>query len=115
MTKQCRNQLLRRQRLMAEDYKVSRGLARMCRQEIENNQCRDQVNKEDHVTVKLSQILLCLETSWKAKEEDNQDFSAQCLQEMKEHRRMLMEDYRISPEIVQMCKDDIKVFYASII
>lgn len=36
--------------------------------------------------------------------------SHDCQMEMIEHRKILMEDYRLSPEIVTHCSDDIKNF-----
>jgi golgi apparatus protein 1 len=33
-----------------------------------------------------------------------------CLQEMLDHRKLLLEDYRMSPEIVSGCSDDIAKF-----
>jgi len=36
--------------------------------------------------------------------------SRDCQMEMIEHRKILMEDYRLSPEIVTNCSDEIKSF-----
>lgn len=36
--------------------------------------------------------------------------SRDCQMEMIEHRKILMEDYRLSPEIVAYCSEDIKKF-----
>jgi Cysteine rich repeat. len=36
--------------------------------------------------------------------------SRDCQMEMMEHRKILMEDYRLSPEIVTDCSEDIKSF-----
>jgi golgi apparatus protein 1 len=33
-----------------------------------------------------------------------------CIQEMLDHRKLLLEDYRMSPEIVSGCSDDIAKF-----
>ena len=40
--------------------------------------------------------------------------SQDCQLEMMEHRKMLMEDYRLSPEIVSGCSDDIKRYCNSL-
>ena len=40
MSRRCQAQLIRRQRLISEDYKVSHGLADSCKEEITENQCR---------------------------------------------------------------------------
>jgi Golgi apparatus protein 1 len=57
--------------------------------------------------VKLSHVLLCLEGV--IKNEGVQTVNGECIKQMAEHRRMLMQDFSISPEIVEQCKDDIKV------
>ncbi len=59
MSSNCQDQLRRRQRLTAENYKISRGLVKACKEEIRDNKCRKNVNPEKNV--RLSQILLCLE------------------------------------------------------
>lgn len=60
MSEQCREQLRRRQKLVSENYKVSRGLAKACKEEIKANKCRKQ-SSYDIKTVRLAEILLCLE------------------------------------------------------
>ena len=63
MSKECRVQLSRRQKLMRENYKVSRGLVRACKTEIKENQCKSKASGSGSQikTVKLAAILLCLE------------------------------------------------------
>ena len=57
---QCRDQLVRRQRLTQRDYKVNKGLADACRQDLKTHQClRGSPTETRHG--KLSSILLCLE------------------------------------------------------
>lgn len=60
---QCREQLVRRQQLISEDYKVSKGLVRACKEEIVEHQCfKESVTIKDR-KVKLAQVLLCLENA----------------------------------------------------
>ena len=47
----------------------------------------------------VSQILLCLEENIR----DGREVSGQCVAEIKEIRREMMEDYSISPELVANC------------
>lgn len=56
---QCQEHLIRRQKLIAQDYKVSKGLARMCREDIKASHCRRSVSEDKEI--RLAQILLCLE------------------------------------------------------
>ncbi|XP_063230835.1 Golgi apparatus protein 1 [Bacillus rossius redtenbacheri] len=104
LSAECHEQLLRRQKLIARDYKVSKGLARSCKEDIRLNHCRRLVS--DDKEIRLAQILLCLEGVIRNGSKVSQD----CQVEMVEHRKILMEDYRLSPEIVSQCSSDISKF-----
>lgn len=104
MSKACQEQLIRREKLMVLDYKVSRGLSKACRDDIKQNHCRRSVSQDKEI--KLAQILLCLE----AAEKNGSKISQDCKLEIFDHRKMLMEDYRLSPEIVDSCANDITSF-----
>lgn len=104
MSRHCQEQLLRRDKLIAHDYKVSRGLARSCKEDIKNNHCRRGVSEDKDV--RLAQILLCLEAAQK----NNTKISPECTAEMTDHRKLLMEDFQLSPEILTGCADDIQKF-----
>ncbi|XP_014236728.1 Golgi apparatus protein 1 [Trichogramma pretiosum] len=104
MTKACQDQLARREKLIASDYRVSKGLARACKEDIKMHHCRR--NVQDDRDIKLAQILLCLESAVK----NGSKVAPECQVEMFDHRKILMEDYRLSPEIVNNCAKDIKNF-----
>lgn len=104
MSSKCQEHLTRRQKLIAQDYKVSKGLARMCRDDIKASHCRRSVSEDKEI--RLAQILLCLEGVIR----NGTKVSHDCQMEMIEHRKILMEDYRLSPEIVTHCSDDINNF-----
>ena len=61
MSEDCRTHLRQRQKLMLENYKVSRGLAKACKQEIKDNKCKKTISNTEIKTVRLAEILLCLE------------------------------------------------------
>ena len=63
VSQQCQDHLSRRQRLRAEDFKADGGLVKSCKAEIKKYSCRRDVEKESKHAVKLSQILLALNTS----------------------------------------------------
>lgn len=107
MSKECRVQLSRRQKLMRENYKVSRGLVRACKTEIKENQCKSKASGSGSQikTVKLAAILLCLE---EVGHNEDAVIGGPCQAEMTAHRKMLMEDYNISPELVNACNEDIE-------
>ncbi|XP_066589109.1 Golgi apparatus protein 1 [Prorops nasuta] len=104
MSGKCQKQLERREKLISSDYKISKGLAKACKEDIRNNHCRKAVS--DDKDIRLAQILLCLENA----EKNGTKIDVDCQTEMFDHRKMLMEDYRLSPEIVDSCATDIKNF-----
>ncbi|XP_038115158.1 Golgi apparatus protein 1 isoform X1 [Culex quinquefasciatus] len=108
MTEHCQKQLLRRERLIAHDYKLSKGLTKACKEDIKLHHCRRGVS--DDKDVRLAQILLCLE----AVQKNNTKLGPDCLSEINDHRRMLMEDYKLSPEILTGCADDIDKFCSNL-
>ena len=61
--------------------------------EIKEYSCKKVIDKESKTAVKLSQILLCLEENIR----DGREVSGQCVAEIKQIRREMMEDYSISP------------------
>lgn len=105
MTKQCRDQLTRREKLIALDYRVSKGLVKACKDDIKINHCRKSTISEDRET-RLAQILLCLESVAR----NGSKIDPECQVEMFDHRKILMEDYRLSPELVNACAKDISAY-----
>ncbi|CRK92078.1 CLUMA_CG005670, isoform A [Clunio marinus] len=108
MTKKCESQLNRRSSLIAQDYRISKGLAKACKEDIKLNHCRKGVS--DDKDIRLAQILLCLEAANK----NNTKILPDCLAEILDHRKMLMEDYKLSPEIIIDCADELDRFCHSI-
>lgn len=104
MSDNCKEQLYKRGTLIAQDFKISKGLMRACRDDIRKSHCRKQIS--DDKTIRLAQILLCLENYI----HNGTKVSTACEGEMIDQRKMLMEDYRLSPEIVDGCKNDITQF-----
>ena len=104
MTPVCQEQLTRRGKLIASDYRVSKGLVKACKDDIKNNHCRRPIFEDKNI--RLAQILLCLESAVK----NGSKIDGNCQAEMFDHRKLLMEDYRLSPEIVDGCANDITTF-----
>lgn len=104
LTAQCNHHLMRRQKLISQDYKVSKGLMRACRDDIKKSHCRKQTSEDRGI--RLAQVLICLENVIRNGSKVDPD----CEIEMVEHRKILMEDYRLSPEIVDGCAYEISNF-----
>lgn len=107
MSKKCEGQLSRRSSLIAQDYRISKGLAKACKEDIKINHCRKGVSEDKDI--RLAQILLCLEAAHK----NNTKILPDCLAEIFDHRKMLMEDYKLSPEIIIDCSDELNRFCQS--
>lgn len=101
MSEGCLDKLAQRERLIVQDYKVSKSLVQACRSDIKRYQCRE--GTSDRREIRLAQILLCLENAY-AK---NLPISPDCYSEMLVHRRNLVEDYKLTPNLVDACKEEI--------
>jgi Golgi apparatus protein 1 len=89
---------------MAQDFRISRGFAKACKEDIKQNHCRK--GTSDDKDIRLAQILLCLEAAHK----NNTKLLPDCLAEIFDHRKMLMDDYKLSPEIIIDCNDELNRF-----
>ncbi|EFA03106.1 Golgi apparatus protein 1 [Tribolium castaneum] len=103
ITNECHKQLLKRQKLISQDYRVSKGLMRACKDDIRKTHCRRQTSNDKNI--RLAQILLCLENVAK---NGSMKVDPDCEAELVEHRRILMEDFSLSPEIVDGCSEEIR-------
>lgn len=102
MRKKCQDQLFYDQRNIVMNYRMSKGLAKACKEDIRKYHCRKGI--VEHRDFRLAQILLCLEN---VSRNESTNLSPECTVEMIDHRKMLMEDYRLSPELMQNCASDI--------
>uniref|UniRef100_T1J4W1 Golgi apparatus protein 1 n=1 Tax=Strigamia maritima TaxID=126957 RepID=T1J4W1_STRMM len=101
MSIECQLKLTQRQKLIVQDYKVSKGLSKACRDDIKQYKCRENTSKVREI--RLSQILICLESALHA----DQPVANDCQAEMLDHRRSVIEDFKISPDAVNACQNDI--------
>uniref|UniRef100_A0A6Q2X410 Golgi apparatus protein 1 n=1 Tax=Esox lucius TaxID=8010 RepID=A0A6Q2X410_ESOLU len=95
MSEKCRDALTTRQKLIAQDYKVSYSLAKACKADLRKYRCNLDTNMPRAREARLSYLLLCLESAVHR----GRTVSGDCQGEMLEYRRMLMEDFSLSPEI----------------
>ncbi len=106
MSKDCQAQLTRRQKIVVQNVDADRSLIRACRKDILKNECRKELrgntgaNSDD---IQLASLMLCLERAIK----DGEGIEPECRSELMEHRKMLMTDYQLNPNIVKYCKDEI--------
>ncbi|XP_039618340.1 Golgi apparatus protein 1 [Polypterus senegalus] len=103
MSEKCRDALTTRQKLIAQDYKVSYSLAKACKVDLRKYRCNVE-NLPRAREARLSYLLLCLESAVHR----GRTVSGECQGEMLDYRRMLMEDFSLSPEIVLNCRGEIE-------
>ncbi|XP_026167107.1 Golgi apparatus protein 1 isoform X4 [Mastacembelus armatus] len=104
MSERCREALTTRQKLIAQDYKVSYSLAKACKSDLRKYRCSVDTNMPRAREARLSYLLLCLESAVHR----GRVVSGECQGEMMDYRRMLMEDFSLSPEIVLQCRSEIE-------
>uniref|UniRef100_A0AAY4DBP0 Golgi apparatus protein 1 n=1 Tax=Denticeps clupeoides TaxID=299321 RepID=A0AAY4DBP0_9TELE len=102
MSEKCRDALTTRQKLIAQDYKVSYSLTKACKADLRKYRCNLDTNMPRVREARLSYLLLCLESAVHR----GRTVSGDCQGEMLDYRRMLMEDYSLSPEIVLVSRGD---------
>ncbi|CAF1472781.1 unnamed protein product [Adineta ricciae] len=101
MSPACRKEVHRRQSLVVANVKVDVPLIRACNSEMREHKCSVDPDDSDQRS-SLIKLLLCLEDTMKKGNHIQDD----CRREMLVHRRMLMSDYALSPEIVSQCKKE---------
>uniref|UniRef100_A0A671VUS2 Golgi apparatus protein 1 n=1 Tax=Sparus aurata TaxID=8175 RepID=A0A671VUS2_SPAAU len=102
MSEKCRDALTTRQKLISQDYRVSYSLAKACKLDLRKQRCSLDTNLPRAREARLSYLLLCLE----AAVHRGRPVSGECQGEMLDYRRMLMEDFSLSPEIVLIGRGD---------
>ncbi|KAF7242801.1 Golgi apparatus protein 1 [Varanus komodoensis] len=103
MSEKCRDALTTRQKLIAQDYKVSYSLAKSCKSDLKKYRCNVE-NLPRSREARLSYLLMCLESAVHR----GRQVSSECQGEMLDYRRMLMEDFSLSPEIILGCRAEIE-------
>uniref|UniRef100_A0A8C2RDD5 Golgi apparatus protein 1 n=1 Tax=Capra hircus TaxID=9925 RepID=A0A8C2RDD5_CAPHI len=103
LSPQCREALTTRQKLIAQDYKVSYSLAKSCKSDLKKYRCNVE-NLPRSREARLSYLLMCLESAVHR----GRQVSSECQGEMLDYRRMLMEDFSLSPEIILSCRGEIE-------
>ncbi|CAF3958813.1 unnamed protein product, partial [Rotaria sp. Silwood2] len=97
----CRKEVHRRQKVVVSNALLDAPLIRACQSEMREHQCVTNPQDSDK-QLSLINLLLCLEDRIK---KGNQ-IKDECRREMLAHRRMLMSDYAVSPEITSKCKNE---------
>ncbi|CAF3645191.1 unnamed protein product [Rotaria sordida] len=109
MSTACRKEVHRRQKLVVSNALLDAPLIRACKSEMNEHQCVNNPQDPDK-QLSLVNLLLCLEDRIK---KGNQ-IKDECRREMLIHRRMLMSDYAVSPEIISKCNTEMSQHCSSL-
>ncbi|CAF3848511.1 unnamed protein product [Rotaria sp. Silwood1] len=101
MSPACRKEVHRRQSLVVANVKMDAPLIRACSSEMREHECSIDPEQGDQRS-SLVKLLLCLEDTLKR----GKQIQDECRREMLVHRRMLMSDYALSPELQSECKTE---------
>jgi len=107
VSEDCRRQITRRQKIHANNIQTDRAFMTACQRAIDANGCFRRLMFKGTAYAQpemfLSNVLLCLENVVKnaGYVEDT------CQAEMTDYRKMLVSDYRLSPQVVEFCSEEI--------
>jgi Golgi apparatus protein 1 len=105
MSDECRMQLTRRQKLNGQNLRTDRAFVAACSRDLLKNKCVSGAMQRSGVdALTLTSAMLCLE----GVVNDGGVLESGCVKEMVDHRRMLMEDYELSPNLVKYCEAEIR-------
>ncbi|XP_050395779.1 Golgi apparatus protein 1 isoform X2 [Patella vulgata] len=104
MSRECREKLELRQQLISTDVKIDKAFFVACKKDIKDYKCMETASGDPDST--RADVLLCLESAIK----NDDHVTGECVREMKEVRRNIMEDFNIIPEILSGCGNEIKKY-----
>ena len=104
MSKPCTEQLTRRQLMSGDDARVDGTFYSACKKDLMANECRRELrnhNNSDHL--QLAGVILCLESAMMA----GKQIEPECKEEVFEHRKMFMSDWKLSVDVAAGCATEI--------
>ncbi|VDK72684.1 unnamed protein product [Litomosoides sigmodontis] len=107
MEPECSKLLAERANMMGQNYRLSHPLLGGCATEMKEFNCAPSALFSGSPNFHLSWVLLCLENAAHA---NPSKVSKKCQHEMISHRKMMMSEFRLSPEVVLTCGREIDMF-----
>lgn len=86
--------------MMGQNFRMSHPLLDGCDAELKNFKCVPSQQFTGSPNFHLSWVLLCLENAARA---NPGKMTEKCQHEMLTHRKMMMSEFRLSPEVVLTC------------
>ncbi|KAI1702818.1 cysteine rich repeat domain-containing protein [Ditylenchus destructor] len=129
MEPECGKILSERAGLMGQDYRLAHPLTKGCANEMQAYKCIPQAGFEKSLNFHLSWVILCLENGlhhFKQTQHEKQQaendkkpipeqpnlmpYTEECQHEMMGYREMMVQEFRMSPELVMSCAQEIDKF-----
>ncbi|VDN05573.1 unnamed protein product [Thelazia callipaeda] len=107
MEPECSTLLAERANMMGQNYRLLHPLLNGCSTELKEFRCAPSALFSGSPNFHLSWVLLCLEDAAHSKPGK---ITEKCQHEMISHRKMMMSEFRLSPEVVLTCGRDIDMF-----
>ncbi|CAK5075005.1 unnamed protein product [Meloidogyne enterolobii] len=127
MQPECARILAERAGMMGRDFRLAHPLLKQCDKELQAYRCIPQPGFEKSLQFHLSWVVLCLENGihfYNQQEHERQQaakdenapkkqwpnlvvFSDECKHEMFSHRQMMVQEFRMGPEVVMNCATEI--------
>uniref|UniRef100_A0A915LE40 Golgi apparatus protein 1 n=2 Tax=Meloidogyne incognita group TaxID=654580 RepID=A0A915LE40_MELJA len=127
MQPECARILAERAGMMGRDFRLAHPLLKQCDKELQAYRCIPQPGFEKSLQFHLSWVVLCLENGihfYNQQEHERQQaakdenapkkqwpnlvvFSDECKHEMFSHREMMVQEFRMGPEVVMNCATEI--------
>ena len=108
MSNDCEKQITRRQMIISQNVRTDPKLWKACKSDFLSNKCFDKVlfydKLYDNPHYFMANVLTCLENA----QRNGTNVTSECSADVFERRTMLMQDYRLSPNIVEFCMDEIR-------
>uniref|UniRef100_A0AC34GKD5 Uncharacterized protein n=1 Tax=Panagrolaimus sp. ES5 TaxID=591445 RepID=A0AC34GKD5_9BILA len=122
MDAQCAKILAERAGLMGQDAHLAHPLTKSCQNEMKSYNCNLQPGFQNSINFHLSWLLLCLENGLHGYKQQEHDiaqgklapgvqklpqYSNECQHELIVHRGFMVQEFRMSPELVMGCAQEI--------
>uniref|UniRef100_A0A672PJT1 Golgi apparatus protein 1 n=1 Tax=Sinocyclocheilus grahami TaxID=75366 RepID=A0A672PJT1_SINGR len=114
MSEKCRNALTTRQKLIAQDYKVSYSLAKACKADVRKYHCNPDTSMPRAREARLSFLLLCLESavhrglilSCLMEHLYTEKMVQDCEHRLLELQYFISRDWKLDPILYRKCQND---------
>ncbi|XP_062501664.1 Golgi apparatus protein 1-like isoform X2 [Corticium candelabrum] len=102
VSKDCKKQIKRRQKIEGRDYKADYSFSKACKDDIELHHCAE--SNINYGFGRMAKIILCLD---EASMDKSSQLSKDCQSQMLDAKERMMGDYELSHGLVDACHEDV--------